>query len=80
MFLVDDILTAPVKGIFNVFKAIHDQVEDELYNPDKLKEDLMKLQLQLELDQITEEEYDELEADILQRMSEGRKRGIGSNG
>jgi len=76
MFLLDDILLAPVKGIYKVFKVIHDQVEEELYNPDKLKEELMKIQLQLEMDQITEQAYDEMEQDILDRMAESRKRGF----
>ena len=76
MFLLDDILLSPVKGLYHIFKVIHDQAEEELYNPDKLKEDLMKLQLQLEMDEISEEEYDELEEDILARMAEGRKRGF----
>lgn len=76
MFLLDDILLAPVKGLYHVFKVIHDQAEEELYNPDKLKEELMKIQLQLEMDQLTEEEYDKLEQDILNRMAESRKRGF----
>ena len=76
MFLLDDILLSPIKGIYHVFKVIHDQAEEELYSPNKLKEELMKLQLQLEMDQISEDEYDELEQDILTRMAEGRKRGF----
>ena len=76
MFLLDDILLAPVKGIYKVFKVIHDQVEQELYSPEKLKEELIKIQLQLEMDQISEEEYDEMEQDILNRMAESRKRGF----
>ena len=76
MFLLDDILLSPLKGIHSIFKVIYDQVEEEMYSPEKLKEELMKIQLQLEMDQITEEVYDELEQDILYRMAESRKRGF----
>jgi hypothetical protein len=74
MFLLDDILLAPITGLYNVMKIIHDRAEEELYDPVKLKEDLMHLQLQFEMDHITEEEYDNLEADILQRLTESAKR------
>ncbi|MEQ8548945.1 MAG: gas vesicle protein GvpG [Cyclobacteriaceae bacterium] len=74
MFLIDDILLSPIKGLYSIFKIIHDQAEEELYDPVKLKEDLMHLQLQFEMDQISEEEYDAMEADILERLSQSSKR------
>lgn len=75
MFILDDIIMAPVKGVFALAKVIHDKVDEELYDPVKIQEDLMKLQLDFEMDKITEEDYDLLEADLLARMVEGKKRG-----
>ena len=74
MFLIDDILKAPGKGLFSVFKTIHDRVEDELYNPDKIREDLMNLQMKLEMEEISEEEYEEQEEELLDRLDEAQRR------
>ncbi|MEQ9298769.1 MAG: gas vesicle protein GvpG [Cyclobacteriaceae bacterium] len=74
MFILDDIILSPIKGIFSLAKVINDRVQEELYNPEKIQEDLMQLQLKFELDQISEEEYDALEEDLLARLSESKKR------
>lgn len=74
MFLVDDIVMAPVKGLYSVFKIIHDRVNEELYNPEKIQEDIMKLQLKFEMDEISEEEYDKLEAELLERLEASQNR------
>lgn len=77
MFLIDDIILAPVKGVYHLVKVIHDRAEEELYNPEKIQEELMQLQLQFELDQIGEEEYDRLEEGLLNRLAESKKRAKG---
>lgn len=74
MLLVDDILTYPAKGLLSLFKVIHDRVEEELYDPEKIRNDLMQLQLKLEMDELTEEEYDEQEEILLERLNEAQKR------
>ncbi|MEM9896348.1 MAG: gas vesicle protein GvpG [Bacteroidota bacterium] len=75
MFLIDDIILAPVKGVYHLVKIIKDRAEEELYNPEKIQEELMQLQLQFELDQISEEEYDRLEEGLLKRLTESKKMG-----
>lgn len=72
MFLLDDILLAPAKGFFSIVKVIHDRAQDELYNPDKIQEELMALQLQFEMDEISEDEYDQREAQLLERLNESQ--------
>jgi len=57
MFLIDDILLAPLKGLVWLGKKIDDVVEKELYDEGGIKEKLMELQLRLELEEISEEEY-----------------------
>lgn len=74
MFILDNIVTAPLKGLVSIFKIIHDKVEEDLYNPEKIQEDLMKLQLQFEMDEISEDEYDEREEDLLKRLQESKNR------
>ena len=75
MFLIDDIVLAPVKGVDHLVKVIHQRAEEELYNPEKIQEELMQLQLQFELDQIDEETYDLQEEALLQRLAESKKLG-----
>ncbi len=73
MFLIDDILLAPLKGVLALAKVIDRQLSEELYNPDKIQEELMQLQLQFELDEISETEYNTREADLLERLDQSRE-------
>lgn len=75
MFILDDILLAPLKGLYKLAKVIEAQVEHEQYDEDKLKQELIDLQLKFELDEISEEEYDAAEEAILLRIAESKKRG-----
>ena len=70
MFIIDNIFKASAKGLFKVFETIHDRAYDELYDPEKIKETLIQLQLKLEMGEISEEEYDEAEEVLLDRLDE----------
>jgi len=68
MFLIDSILLAPVKGVIWLGKKINEVVEKETSDQGVIKEKLMELQLQFELDEISEEEYNKKEKEILERL------------
>jgi predicted RNA-binding protein associated with RNAse of E/G family len=69
MFLIDDLLLLPVKGFLGMVEKIRDMALEELEDtPEKLKRELLDLQMALESDQITEEEYQKKEKDILERF------------
>jgi len=68
MFLIDDILLMPLKGVMWLGDKINEIIEKELSDEGLVKEQLMKLQLQFELDQISEEEYDKQEKELLARL------------
>ena len=68
MFLLDYILLAPIKGVIWLGKKVNDVGERELYDEGGIKDELMKLQLQFELDEISEQEYDEKEKELLDRL------------
>ena len=72
MFLIDDLLTLPVKGFIGIFKTIHEMAERELSDEGYIRERLMELQLRFELDEISEEEYDVGEAILLEKLEEIR--------
>lgn len=74
MFLLDDILLAPVKGVKWVAEQLRDAAERELYDPDNVHEALMSLQAKLDMGEITEEEYAAREQELLQRLTEIRER------
>lgn len=73
MFLIDDILLAPLKGVIWLGRKINEVVEKELYDEDRIKEELMELQLRFELDEFTVEEYHKQEKELLARLDAIRR-------
>jgi hypothetical protein len=49
-------------------QKINDVVDQELNDAGRVKEELMALQMQLEMSQITEQEYTEKERDLLDKL------------
>jgi len=68
MFLLDSILLAPLKGVVWLGEKLNEIAERELSDEGRIKEQLMALQLQFELDQIGEQEYDQKEHELLARL------------
>jgi hypothetical protein len=68
MILIDDILLAPVKGIIALGKKIDEMVQKEISDEGRIKERLMELQLKFEMDEISVEEYDRREAELLEMI------------
>jgi len=73
MFLIDDILLAPLKGVIWLGKKINEVVEKEMFDEGRIKEKLMELQMQFELDEIGEKEYKKQEKELLERLDASRK-------
>jgi Gas vesicle protein G len=70
MFILDDLLIGlPAKGFLGIFKKIAEMAENELNDDTKIKEELQRLQTLYETDQITDEEYEQREAELLERLS-----------
>ena len=73
MFLIDDILLAPIKGVIFIAKKINEVIEKETSDEGSIKERLMALQLKFEMDEIDEEEYDRREDELLKTLERIRK-------
>ena len=73
MFIIDDILLAPLNGIIWLGKKINEVAEKEFSDEGLIKEKLMELQLNFELDKISEKEYNKQEAELLARLDAIRK-------
>lgn len=69
MFLIDDILLLPVKGLIGIFKEIYRYAEKEMGDRDRLREKLLEAQTLFEMDEITEEEYVKREREIMDRLN-----------
>jgi hypothetical protein len=73
MFLIDDILLAPLKGVIFIGKKINDMIEKEMSDEGAIKERLMELQMKFEMDEMDEEEYDRREDELLKLLERVRE-------
>lgn len=76
MFLIDDILCSPIKGLMYVFREIHNVVELDAGNEAQaIRTELGELYMLLETSQITEAEADAREKELLDRLEAIEARG-----
>src|SRR5687768_10413869 len=77
-FLLDDLsllpLKGPIAGCKGVMRTIQKMADEELMNDQPWKERLIELQMQLEVGDITEEEYVREEATVFQALRDIRAR------
>jgi len=76
MFLLDDILLSPVNGFIFILNQIQKMADSELNDDTVIKEQLLELQMRLELDEISEEEYSQREAELFARLRAIRARQL----
>jgi hypothetical protein len=68
MFLLDDILLAPVSGFKFILGQIQKMADQEFNDDTVIKEQLLELQMRLELEEISDAEYQEREAELFARL------------
>lgn len=73
MFLIDDIFLSPLKLVIWLGKKIDEITEKEFSDEGLIKEKLMQLQLRFEMDEISEDEYNKQEKELLERLEAIRK-------
>jgi hypothetical protein len=71
MFILDSLL---IGGLRFVFDKIAVAVDAELTDDTALREQLLAAQMRVELGEMTQEQFETLEADILVRLREIRER------
>ena len=74
MFLIDDILLAPITGFQFILRTLARVAEEQYTDDAPLKESLLELQMKLETGDLTEEQYVEEEARILRALREIQNR------
>lgn len=73
IFLLDDLLLAPIKGVVWVAEKIDEMAEAEFTDDSRVREELLELQMRLELEEITEDEYRQGETELMNRLEEIRR-------
>jgi len=75
MFLLDDILLAPLHGLIWLGRKINEIVDRELFDEELVKEKLLELQFkhEYELEPMSEEDYRTRETELLGRLDAIRK-------
>ncbi len=74
MFLLDDILLAPIKGLAAICQKVHEAAQEDLANQEKaILGTLAELHQQLEAGQIGEGEFDTRECGLLDRLEACQK-------
>jgi len=68
MFLIDDLLLSPLTGLKFILSQIEKVVDRELNDETVIKEQLLELQMRLELDEISEDEYRAREQELFARL------------
>jgi hypothetical protein len=75
MFLLDSLLIGGLRFVFDKLAAA---VDTELNDDTALREQLLAAQMRLELGEMNQAEFDQLETDILARLREIRDRRQGA--
>lgn len=70
MLLVDDLLLLPFRGFMGIFKRVAEMAEKEVSDENGVLADLMELHLSFELDEISEDEYERREKELMARLNE----------
>ena len=79
-FLLDDILLAPLKGVIFIAEKIHAQAMEELLDEDGVRQELRDIYMLLETGKMSEAEFEEREAVLVERLEEleAYKQGNGN--
>jgi len=72
-FILDDILFSPLKLTIWLGEKLRDAAYNEMTDESKIREGLLHLQMQFEMDEINEEEYEKQETRLMEKLEMIRK-------
>ncbi len=76
MFILDKLITLPLRGAMLVFEKIHEEVENELNSEERVLYLLKELQFAYEQGGIAEEDFYSQEEDLLKKWRRIRENKI----
>jgi len=68
MFLIDDLLMAPVNGFKFILGQVQKMADQELNDDSVIKDQLLELQMRYELEEISDEDFKAQEAELFARL------------
>jgi len=71
--ILDTIFLSPFKFTVWVAQKLKDAAFEEMTDDSKIHEEMLHLQMELEMEEITEQEYEKREAVLFERLREMRK-------
>ncbi len=75
MFLIDDLLLMPARGIMAVFREVHNAAQQDVASEaEAIRTELSELYMLLETQQLSEEDFDQREKELLDRLDEIEQR------
>lgn len=74
MFLLDDILLSPLKGLIFIAAKIAEEIDREQHDETTVLKQLLEVQLLYEMDEISEEEYETREAELMTKLQRIREQ------
>jgi len=66
-------LIIPLKGLFFIADRLKETAESEITDESRVYEELLELQMKFEIEEITDEEYERRETELMQRLEAIRK-------
>jgi hypothetical protein len=72
-FILDDILFSPIKLTIWLGEKLRDAAYNEITDESKIHEGLLQLQMQFEMDEISEAEYEKQETRLMEQLEMIRK-------
>ncbi len=76
MFVVDDLLMAPARGLFWIFRQVQQAAQEEMVtDAESITAELSALYMRLETGKLTEEEFAVEEKRLLERLDRIPRRG-----
>lgn len=69
MFIIDNLFFLPLKGVISIVEKVAEHLDREYYDPDNIQQELLKLRILYEMDEIDDEEYAQKEAQLFQRLT-----------
>ncbi len=72
-FILDNILFSPLKLTIWLGQKLRDAAYSEMTDETKIREGLLHLQMQFEMDEISEEEYEKEETLLMEKLEMIRK-------
>ncbi len=73
MLLIDDLLLLPGRFLTMVFRELYNRVYAEMNDPTLVQKELLELQLAYEMDELSLEEYEAREIELIARLRELRE-------